>query len=75
MSELAFCAGLLLVAHAVAPILRSQKRRWIGPCATLSIVAMASGLLLCWVPIIGDPLTVIAGVMTEPKAVEASWWS
>jgi len=26
-------------------------------------------LLLSWVPIIGDPLTVIAGVMREP------WWS
>ncbi|MBX3505432.1 MAG: DedA family protein [Parvibaculum sp.] len=53
--------------------LRFQERRWF-PASPASL-ARASGwyarygrwsLLLSWAPVIGDPLTVAAGVMREP---------
>ena len=55
---------------------RFRDRRWFP--ADASALAKAEGwyrrhgkwsLLLAWVPIIGDPLTVIAGVLREPFPV------
>jgi membrane protein YqaA with SNARE-associated domain len=55
---------------------RFRDRRWFP--ANASALAKAEGwyrrhgkwsLLLAWVPIIGDPLTVIAGVLREPFPV------
>lgn len=55
---------------------RFRQRRWFPVRAHQ--LARAQGwyqrsgkwsLLLCWVPIIGDPLTVVAGVMREPLPI------
>jgi membrane protein YqaA with SNARE-associated domain len=40
------------------------KRRWTG--AGSALVRNGKSLLFSWVPILGDPLTVVAGVMKEP---------
>lgn len=54
-------------------LLRFQKKRWF-PASPDSLLHAEnwyrrfgrSSLLLSWVPLIGDPLTVIAGVLREP---------
>ncbi|UUY08314.1 DedA family protein [Pseudomonas sp. J452] len=54
---------------------RFRQRRWFPVSASQLEKAQQAyqrygrwSLLLSWVPIIGDPLTVVAGVMREP------WW-
>ena len=45
----------------LSPTRLAQAQRWYGRYGRWS-------LLLSWVPVIGDPLTLVAGVMGEP------WW-
>jgi membrane protein YqaA with SNARE-associated domain len=68
--------GSLLNAVLGRGIERFRGRRWF-PVSTQQLARARTtygrygrwSLLLSWVPIIGDPLTLVAGVMREP------WWS
>jgi membrane protein YqaA with SNARE-associated domain len=68
--------GSLLNAALGRGIERFRERRWFPVSAQRLERAKDTyrrygrwSLLLSWVPIIGDPLTLVAGVMREP------WWS
>lgn len=67
--------GAMLNAWLGRGLARFRERRWfpVSPAA----LAMAEAryrrwgwpsLLLSWVPVVGDPLTLVAGVLREP------WW-
>lgn len=67
--------GSALNAWLGRQITRFQDRRWFPVSAASLAKAQVRyarygswSLLLSWVPIIGDPLTLVAGVMREP------WW-
>ena len=57
-------------------LLRFQDRRWF-PVSAVALARAQRGyrrwgrwsLLLSWMPVIGDPLTLVAGVMREPLRV------
>jgi membrane protein YqaA with SNARE-associated domain len=68
--------GSVLNAALGRGIERFHGRRWFPVSAPRLEQAKATyrrygrwSLLLSWVPVIGDPLTLVAGVMREP------WWS
>jgi len=57
-------------------IARFQDRRWfpVGPAALARAEAWHRrygrwSLLLSWAPVVGDPLTVVAGILREPMPV------
>ncbi|MFI5409732.1 YqaA family protein [Kaistia sp. UC242_56] len=57
-------------------IARFQDRRWfpVGPAALARAEAWYRrygrwSLLLSWAPVVGDPLTVVAGILREPMPV------
>ncbi len=68
--------GSVLNAALGRGLERYRERRWFPVSPARLEQAKASyrrygrwSLLLSWVPVIGDPLTLVAGVMREP------WWS
>ena len=68
--------GSVLNAALGRGLERFRERRWFPVSAARLERAKATyrrygrwSLLLSWVPVIGDPLTLVAGVMREP------WWS
>ncbi|WP_220815210.1 YqaA family protein [Pseudomonas paralcaligenes] len=68
--------GSVLNAALGRGIERFRERRWFPVSAARLERAKSTyrrygrwSLLLSWVPVIGDPLTLVAGVMREP------WWS
>src|SRR5690606_40499339 len=68
--------GSVLTAALGRGLERFRERRWFPVSPARLERAKATyrrygrwSLLLSWVPVIGDPLTLVAGVMREP------WWS
>nr|WP_286675141.1 YqaA family protein [Pseudomonas subflava] len=68
--------GSVLNAAIGRGVERFRERRWFPVSVQRLEQAKATyrrygrwSLLLSWVPVIGDPLTLVAGVMREP------WWS
>ena len=67
--------GAMLNAWLGRGLARFRDRRWFPVSPAALAVAEARyrrwgwpSLLLSWVPVVGDPLTLVAGVLREP------WW-